>query len=220
MLEIIIAGGWVMGPILLCSVIATAIALERLWALRKRRIAPDDLVPQVWEWFKAGELDPQRIQALRAASPLGRLIATALVNLKYEREVMEKRVEEVGRHVVHELERFLNTLGTIAAVSPLLGLLGTVFGIIRVFTAISSQGVGNSAAMAGGIAEALITTAAGLLVAIPSLLFYRYFRGRVEQLVVTMEEEALRLIEAIWAHNHKVKEPPANHWERKSSGFA
>jgi len=222
-LEIIIAGGWVMGPILLCSVLAMAIVFERSWALRKRRIAPDHLVGQVWEWLKAGELDPERIQSIRADSPLGKILATALINLKYEREVMERRVEDVGRHVVHDLERFLNTLGTIASISPFLGLLGTVLGMIKIFTAMSSHGLGNHVYLAGGIAEALITTAAGLVVAIPSLFFYRYFRGRVNRLVVTMEEEALGLIETIWAHKEPGaihREPIAIHQGRKSGGFA
>ncbi len=223
MLEIIIAGGWVMGPILLCSVLAMAIVLERSWALSKRRIAPDHLVGQVWEWFKAGELDQDRMQSIQAGSPLGKILATALINLKYEREVMERRVEEVGRHVAHDLERFLNTLGTIASVSPFLGLLGTVLGMIKIFTAMSSHGLGNHVYLAGGIAEALITTAAGLMVAIPSLFFYRYLRGRVDRLVVTMEQEALRLIETVWAHKEPAarhREPTAIHQGRKSGGFA
>ena len=197
MLEIVKAGGWVMLPILLCSVIATAIIAERIWTLRQRRIAPDNLVVQIWNLARAGQLTEERVRALRKASPLGRILAAGLVNMHLSRDLMKESIEDVGRHVVHDLERYLNTLGTIAAITPLLGLLGTVLGMIKVFTVITTQGVGNPGVLAGGIAEALITTAAGLIVAIPSLLFYRFFRGRVDELVVTMEQEAIKLVEAL-----------------------
>ena len=192
MLEFVKAGGWMMLPILLCSVIATAIVVERFWSLQRRRITPDNLVAQVWQWSRAGVLDDRRVQGLRAGSPLGRVLAAGLVNRFHDRAVMKEGIEEVGRHVAHELGRYLNTLGTVAAITPLLGLLGTVFGMITVFTVITVQGIGGDAAvLAGGISEALITTAAGLSVAIPTLMFYRYFSGRVEAYVVTMEQEAL-----------------------------
>lgn len=197
MLELIKAGGWIMWPILLCSVIAFAIIVERFWSLQRKRTAPRNLVNQVWQWARDGQLDSRRVQELRRNSPLGRILAAGLVNRRYEREVMKESIEEVGRHVAHELERFLNTLGTIASISPLLGLLGTVLGMIKVFTVITTEGVGDASILASGIAEALVTTAAGLMVAIPSLLFYRYFRGRVDELVVTMEQEALKLVEAM-----------------------
>lgn len=197
MLELIKAGGWVMLPILLCSIVALAIIVERFWSLQRKRTAPRNLVNQIWQWARDGQLDAKRIQELRRNSPLGRILAAGLVNRRHEREVMKESVEEVGRHVAHELERFLNTLGTIASISPLLGLLGTVLGMIKVFTVITTQGVGDASILASGIAEALITTAAGLMVAIPTLLFYRYFRGRVDELVVTMEQEALKLVEAM-----------------------
>jgi len=195
--EFVKAGGWLMIPILLCSVIAMAIIVERFWSLQRRRITPENLVAQVWQWAKAGVLDARHVQALRASSPLGRILAAGLVNLHHEREVMKEGIEEVGRHVVHELERYLNALGTIAAISPLLGLLGTVIGMIKVFGAITTQGVGDATVLAGGIAEALITTAAGLSVAIPTLMFYRYFRGKVNDLVVAMEQEALKMVEVL-----------------------
>lgn len=184
-------------PILLCSIIAFAIIVERFWSLQRKRTAPRNLVNQIWQWARDGHLDTRRIQELRRNSPLGRILAAGLVNRRHDREVMKESVEEVGRHVAHELERFLNTLGTIASISPLLGLLGTVLGMIKVFTVITTQGVGDASILASGIAEALITTAAGLMVAIPTLLFYRYFRGRVDELVVTMEQEALKLVEAM-----------------------
>ncbi len=197
MLDLVIAGGWVMAAILACSVIALAIVGERLWALARRRVLPPHLVAQAWRWATSGQLDQAHLRSLRESSPLGRVLAAALVNRHHPREIMKEAVEDTGRHVAHELERYLNTLGTIAGISPLLGLLGTVLGMIKVFTTITTQGVGNPGALAGGISEALITTAAGLVVAIPSLMFYRYLRGRVDELVVRMEEEALKLVEAL-----------------------
>jgi len=191
------AGGWMMLPILLCSVVATALIVERFWTLQTRRITPDNLVAQVWQWANAGVLDDKRIQALRDGSPLGRVLAAGLVNRAHDRIVMKDSIEEVGRHVIYELSRYLNTLGTIASIAPLLGLLGTVIGMIKVFAAITAQGVGDASVLAGGISEALITTAAGLSVAIPTLMFYRYFLGRVEGFVVSMEQEALKLVEVL-----------------------
>jgi biopolymer transport protein ExbB len=195
--EMVQAGGWLMLPILLCSVIAVAIIGERFWSLQVNRIAPANLVAQVWQWYKSGELDDEHIKTLASKSALGRILATGLVNRNNPREIMKESIEDVGRQVVHELERFLNSLGTIAAVTPLLGLLGTVIGMIKVFAAITIHGVGNPTVLAGGISEALITTAAGLSVAIPSLIFYRYFRGKVDGLVLKMEEEALKLIDVM-----------------------
>ncbi len=197
MLELVQSGGWLMLPIIFCSILALAICGERLWALQNKRICPSDLVQNVWKWIRNGQLDKQHIIMLRDSSPLGRILATGLVNRHHDRAVMKESIEEVGRHVVVDLERYLNTLGTIAAVTPLLGLLGTVIGMIKVFTAITVAGVGNPGVLAGGISEALITTAAGLSVAIPSLMFYRYFRGKVENLVISMEQEALKLVEVL-----------------------
>lgn len=209
MLELFKAGGVLMWPILLCSIIAVAIIAERFWSLRKSRITPVDLVRKVWQWEKDGTLDQARIKFLRNSSPLGRILAAGLVNRKHHRDVMKESIEEVGRHVAHELDRFLNTLGTIAAISPLLGLLGTVIGMIKVFAVITSHGVGDPSILADGISTALITTAAGLSVAIPALMFYRYFRGKVNDLVVTMEQEAMKMIEVM----HGLREqdiPPEN----------
>lgn len=191
------AGGWLMIPILLSSVIAVAIIVERLWSLQTKKIAPASLVAQVWQWHKADSLDESRIDALSSNSPLGRVLAAGLSNRNYSRDVMKETIEDTGRQVVHELERFLNSLGTIAAITPLLGLLGTVVGMIKVFTAIMSHGVGNPAILAGGISEALITTAAGLFVAIPTLIMYRYLRGKVDALVLKMEEEALKIVDVM-----------------------
>lgn len=197
MFEIIKAGGWLMAPLILCSIIVVAIVAERFWTLQTRRVAPEHLAAQVWNWFKAGELDDEHLQLLRAGSPLGRILAAGLVNRDNEREVMNEAIEDTGRHVVHELDRYLITLGTIATISPLLGLLGTVVGIMRVFAAISSNGLGNPAVLAGGISEALITTVAGLAVAIPAYIAHRYLRGKVDDLVVRMERETIRLMNAV-----------------------
>lgn len=197
MLELIKAGGLLMWPIMICSVISLAIIIERFWSLQEKRIAPKRLVAQVWQWVKVGHLNSKRIQNLRTSSPLGRVLAAGLVNRSREREVMKESIEEVGRHVAYTLERFLNTLGTIASISPLLGLLGTVIGMIKVFAVITTHGVGDASILAEGISEALLTTAAGLSVAIPTLMFHRYFRGKVDELVMTMEQEALKMVEVI-----------------------
>jgi len=196
-LELIKAGGLLMWPILICSVISLAIIIERFWSLQQQRIAPRHLVAQVWQWAKVGHLDNNRIQNLRTSSPLGRVLAAGLVNRSHKREVMKESIEEVGRHVAHSLERFLNTLGTIASITPLLGLLGTVIGMIKVFAVITTHGVGDASILAEGISEALLTTAAGLSVAIPTLMFHRYFRGKVDELVMTMEQEALKMVEVM-----------------------
>lgn len=197
MFEIVVAGGIVMVPIILGSILAVAITLERLWTLREQRVVPTELTDKVWQWVENRALSDKQVMALQQHSPLGSVLAAGLANRHRERSVMIQAIEDAGRHVVHDLERFLNTLGTIAAVSPLLGLLGTVTGMIRTFKAITVAGVGNPAAMAGGIAEALITTAAGLLVAIPALVAYRYLRGRVDALVIQMEKESIKLVQAI-----------------------
>jgi len=191
-------------PIIICSVAAMAIIVERSWSLRRQRISPRHLVEQIWQWAKSGNLDVSRISSLRAGSPLGQVLAAGLMNLQHSREVMKESIEEAGRHVVLELERYLNTLGTIAAVTPLLGLYGTVLGMIKIFSTISDSGVGNPAVLAGGISQALITTVAGLTVAIPSLMAHRYFQRRVDELVSTMEQEALKMVEIL--HGEREKE--------------
>jgi biopolymer transport protein ExbB len=197
MFEIVQSGGWLMVPIVLCSVIAAAIILERLWTLQPRRVVPSELTDKVWIWVAKRQVQDKHIAALQANSPLGRILAAGLSNRHRSREVIKEAIEDTGRHVVHELERFLGALGTIAGISPLLGLLGTVVGMIKTFNAITTAGVGNPTALAGGIAEALITTAAGLSVAIPAMIGYRYLRARVDSLVVQMEKEAIRLVQAM-----------------------
>ncbi|MEZ5601557.1 MAG: MotA/TolQ/ExbB proton channel family protein [Candidatus Competibacteraceae bacterium] len=195
--ELIKAGGWLIVPILVCSLVATIIIFERLLALRRARVLPGRLMTILQHWMELGAIDQREMQTLPLASPLGRIVAAGLANRGRPREVLRERIEDTGRHVVHELERFLNTLGTIAAISPLLGLLGTVAGMIKIFQVVSVQGNSNFSLLSVGIAEALVTTAAGLTVAIPSLLFYRYFQGRVDELVVRMEQETLQLIDLL-----------------------
>ncbi|MCF6219332.1 MAG: MotA/TolQ/ExbB proton channel family protein [Gammaproteobacteria bacterium] len=197
MLEIIKSGGWLMWPIMLCSVLAMALIGERLWALRKSRIIPEHLVAQIWGWKKSKQLNAEKLATLRKSSALGAVLSSGLVNMNHSREVMKESIEETGRHVAHSLERYLTTLGTIASITPLLGLLGTVVGMIKVFNAILHEGVGDPGVLAGGISEALITTAAGLSVAIPTLIFYRYFRAKVDALVIEMEQESIKLVEII-----------------------
>jgi len=199
MLEIVQAGGWLMLPIIACSIIAGAIILERLWTLQRDRVLPRSITAQVQKLIEDDRLDPKHLQRLYRSSPLGQIIATGLANRHRGRDIVKEGIEDCGRHVVHELERYLGTLGTIASISPLLGLLGTVIGMIKVFAAIMANGVGNPGALAGGISEALITTAAGLSVAIPALIGYRYLRGRVDALVVQMEKEAMKFLETALA---------------------
>jgi biopolymer transport protein ExbB len=197
MWEIVRAGGLFMWPIILCSVLAAAIILERLWTLQEKRVLPRDLMDRVWKLVEANQVNDKVVTALEQNSPLGKVLASGLNNRHRGREVMMERLEDTGRHVVHELERFLNTLGTIASISPLLGLLGTVTGIIKAFNAIQAGGMGDPRMLSGGIAEALVTTAAGLCVAIPALIGYRYLRGRVDAFVIEMEKDAIKLADAV-----------------------
>ncbi len=197
MFEIIKSGGWLMLPIILCSIGAMGIIVERFWSLQKKKILPPELLPQVLRLYREKKLEDVTLRRLKTSSPLGSILAAGLANSHHGREVMKQCIEETGRKVVHELERFLNTLGTIALITPLLGLLGTVFGMIQVFSALMQHGAGDPGFLAGGISVALITTAAGLTVAIPSLIFHRYFERLVDEYVVNMEEEALRLVDIL-----------------------
>lgn len=198
-LEIIKLGGWMMVPIIACSILALAIIGERLWSLRTSRIMPADLIGHIWKLYRDHRLDATELRKLKNESPLGAIVAAALISRGQGREIMKESVEHAGRQIVHELERYLNTLGTIASVSPYLGLLGSVLGMMKVFATFSAGGndLANPAQLAGGISEILIATAAGLAVAIPSLIFHRYFQGRVAELTVRMEQEAVQLIDLL-----------------------
>jgi biopolymer transport protein ExbB len=213
MWEIVRAGGLFMWPIILCSVIAAAIILERLWTLQDKRVLPRDLTEKVWKLVEANQVNDKVVTALEQNSPLGRVLAAGLASRHRPREVIVQRLEDTGRHVVHELERFINTLGTIASISPLLGLLGTVTGIIKAFNAIQAGGMGDPRMLSGGISEALITTAAGLVVAIPALIGYRYLRGRVERFVVEMEKDAIKLVDAVEAAGPRHADAPVPRFE-------
>jgi biopolymer transport protein ExbB len=195
--EILKAGGWGMLPILVCSAVGLAIVLERFWTLRRSAVLPPGLGEQVRGWAHSQQLNPTHIQALRENSPLGEVLAAALDVRNRPRAEIKERIEDTGRHVVHGLERYLNTLGTIALIGPLLGLLGTVFGLIRMFLAVMVSGVGDPMKMAGGIGEALVCTASGLVVAIPAYVLHRYFRSRVRGYVVQMEKQATALLDEL-----------------------
>lgn len=197
MWELVKAGGWMMLPIILCSIATLAIIAERLWTLRVSRIAPPHLLGQVWRWIKDKQLNKDKLKELRQSSPLGQILAAGLTNSKHGREIMKECIEEAASRVIHELERYLNALGTIAAMAPLLGLLGTVFGMIEIFSGFMDNGQANAGQLAGGIGKALVTTAAGLIVAIPAVFFHRYLLRRVDEIVITMEQEAIKLVEVV-----------------------
>ena len=197
MVEIIKSGGWLMLPIILCSIVAIAIIIERFWTLSAARISPKYTLGQVWTWIKNNELNAAHLRELRLASPLGQILAAGLVNSKYGRAAMTVSIEQAASQVIHDMERYLNTLGIIAAITPLLGLLGTVIGMIEVFTEIMIQGTGNANALAGGISQALITTAAGISVAIPSIIAFRYLRSHINEMIVRMEKQAIHLLDVL-----------------------
>ena len=205
-LELITAGGWLMVPILFSSVVVLAICAERLFTLNAEKISPPHLLASVWQQLQTGGLDASKLRTLKQSSPLGRILAAGLSNANQGRDVMKESIQEAASHVVHDLERYLNSLGTIAAVTPLLGLLGTVMGMIKVFAEIMAQGTGNASVLAGGISEALITTAAGLSVAIPALVMHRYFVGRIDGIVVGLEQETIKLVDAL--HGEAVGDNP------------
>jgi biopolymer transport protein ExbB len=195
--DIIVSGGWLMLPIIICSIITIAITIERFWTLNPAKIAPRNQLGQVWNWIQTNQMDSEKLKELRRSSPLGRILAAGLSNSRHGRDIMKDSIEEAASQVIHEMERFLTILGTIATISPLLGLLGTVFGMITVFNEIMLQGTGNAGVLAGGISQALITTAAGLCVAIPAMISHRFFLRRMDTLVVTMEQESVKLVDAL-----------------------
>ncbi|MEG3191626.1 MotA/TolQ/ExbB proton channel family protein [Lysobacter sp. D1-1-M9] len=197
MLELVKAGGWPMIPLLLLTIVALAIILERAWTLRRRSVLPPELGEEVRAWASRGRLDPTHIESLRNTSPLGSLLAAALDVRHRPRELVRERIEDVGRHLVHRMERYLNSLGTIAASGPLLGLFGTVVGMIQMFLTIGDQGLGDANQLAGGIGKALVCTATGMIVAIPALMAHRWFRGRIAEYIVAMEHEAMLLLDTL-----------------------
>lgn len=209
MLELVKAGGWPMIPLLLLGVLALAIVVERFWSLRRKEILPPGLGEEVRAWAGRGQLEPAHIESLRRNSPLGELLAAALDVRNKPRDQIRERIEDTGRHVVHRMEKFLNALGSIASAGPLLGLLGTVVGMIQMFLGIQDSGVGDVNALAGGIGKALVCAAAGMIVAIPALLFHRYFRGKVTGYVMEMEKEATALVDELEARHPRTAVRPA-----------
>ncbi|MGB3919143.1 MotA/TolQ/ExbB proton channel family protein [Thiothrix litoralis] len=195
MFELITSGGVMMFPLILSSVIALAIIIERFLSLRVNRVVPASDIERARKLAGINKLSDVQVDELRNGSLLGRVLATGLESRELPRHIMKENVEEAGRHVVQELERYLPALGTIITIAPMMGLLGTVLGMIGVFSAINTAGVGNPQQMAGGISEALVTTVVGLLIAITTLVFERYFKAKVDGFVAVMEREALRLIE-------------------------
>jgi len=195
MFELFKAGGPLMWVILVCSLVAVTIIFERLLTLRKKHIVPVNLRSQILELVRSGKISAEKIKVIRNHSPMGVVFAAGLSKINHGREAMREAIEESGKQVVHGMGRYLNTLGTIASITPLIGLLGTVIGMIKVFTAITVSGVGDPTVLSGGISEALITTASGLSVGIPCLMFYRFFRSRITQLTVMMEENASALLD-------------------------
>ncbi len=197
-LQTLISGGWMMIPLLLCSVVALAVILDRLWFLQAASVAPAHLRAQVLARCEKKAFSEKELRSLEQSSPLGTLFAVGIVHIQAERQDILKHIEEAGRYVVHRLEKHLSLLGIIASISPFLGLLGTVLGIIRIFATLHIGGVGsNGALLAGGISEALVCTAAGLVVAIPSLGFYYYFQRRVDDLSLSMEQETAYFVDSL-----------------------
>jgi biopolymer transport protein ExbB len=194
--SIIQAAGWPIYPLLLASIIAVALIIERATALRRSKIVPAGLLASVAGDYRQGGVNEQMLQRLERHSPLGRVFAAALRNLKSSREVMREAVEEAGRGVAHEMSRFLTSLGTIASISPLMGLFGTVVGMIEIFGSPTASG-NNPQALAHGISVALYNTGFGLIIAIPSMIFYRHFRAMVDSLAIEMEQQAIKLVELV-----------------------
>jgi biopolymer transport protein ExbB len=192
--SIIQAAGWPIWPLIFASVVALALILERLWSLRQSVVAPAGMVDKVLSDMKQAGVAPELLARTAQKGPLGRVLAAGLANVKSPRPVMKEAIEEVGHLVAHDLERFLTTLGTIAAMSPLLGLFGTVVGMIEIFGSQTAAG-SNPIQLAHGISVALYNTAFGLIVAIPSMIFYRHFRAKVDSLILEMEQQAIKLVE-------------------------
>lgn len=188
---------WIMWVIIICSLVAMTIIGERFWSLQKKYISPPNLVVQVQQWLERKELDDARINLLGQTSPLGKILAAGLTNRFHPRYIVKEAIEDTGRHVIPELERWLGGLGTIAMITPFLGLLGTVMGMIQMFYGLSDLGAADPIVVAGGISSALITTAAGITVAIPCVMAHRFFRARVDNLIIDMEQEAIKLVDML-----------------------
>jgi len=207
------AGGWLMIPLVLSSLVALAVIGALFINLKKKKVLPEGLAEKAQKLARSGKMTPQHIQQVRDGSLLGSVLAAGLDNVGSPRHLMKESIEEAGRHAIHKMDKYMTTLGTIAAIAPLLGLLGTVVGMIVVFNEMLKQGgVGNPADLAGGISQALVTTAFGISIAVPALIFHRYFRGKINDYAVDMEKEAVKLLEIV--------NVPAAHSKRSSDAAA
>lgn len=197
MYDFVVKGGVLMIPIALCSIIALAIFLERLWSLRRSKVIPRDFLIEIEDLIRREKIPEAVTRCRKDNSSMANIIVAGIRNFGKRREIVKESIEEIGRREAATLERYINVVGTIAAISPLLGLLGTVVGMIKAFNVISIQGVGNPSSLAGGISEALITTAAGLVVAIPTFVLYRYLANKADALIVEMEEHSIRMVDLL-----------------------
>lgn len=197
MYDFVVKGGVLMIPIALCSIIALAIFLERLWSLRRSRVIPRDFLIEIEDLIRREKIPEAITRCRKDNSSMANIIVAGIRNFGKRREIVKESIEEIGRREAATLERYINVVGTISAIAPLLGLLGTVFGMIKAFNVISIQGVGNPSSLAGGISEALITTAAGLVVAIPTFVLYRYLANKADDLIVEMEEHSIRMVDLL-----------------------
>ncbi len=197
-------------PLIISSIVAVVVILSLFLTLRKNKVLPDGLTNTAQKLAVSGKVQSSHIQKIKDESLLGRVLAAGLENIGQPRHVLKENIEEAGRHVAHSMDKYMTTLGTIAAIAPLLGLLGTVVGMIEVFSVITAQGVGNPTELAGGISKALLTTAFGIGIAVPALIFHRYFRGKINDYAVEMEKSAIRLVTAISAPHRRaadIKQP-------------
>ncbi len=195
--EIIGAMGIMSFPLIICSFIAIAAIVSLFLTLKKDKVIPDGITETAQKLAKSGKVTRAHVEKIREGSMLGRVLATGLESLNQPRHVMKENIEESGRHVAHQMDRFMIALGTIATIAPLLGLLGTVVGMIEVFSVITAQGVGSPTELAGGIKTALYTTAVGIVIAVISLIFHRYFRGKINDYAIEMEKAAIKLLSAV-----------------------
>jgi biopolymer transport protein ExbB len=198
------AGGWLMIPLVLSSLVAIAVVLALFMTLKKSKVTPEGLTDKAQKLARSGKMTKSHIQQIREGSLLGSVLAAGLENINQPRHVIRESIEESGRHAIHKMDKYMTTLGTIAAIAPLLGLLGTVVGMIVVFNEMLKQGgVGNPADLAGGISQALVTTAFGISIAVPALIFHRYFRGKINDYAIEMEKQAIRLLDIVNAPSRR-----------------
>ncbi len=203
-------------PLVLSSLVAIAVILALFMTLKKDKVIPDGLADKAQKLAKSGKMTQGHIDQIEHGSLLGGVLATGLQSLGQPRHVMKENIEEAGRHAIHKMDKYMTTLGTIAAIAPLLGLLGTVVGMIVVFNEMLQQGgVGNPADLAGGISQALVTTAFGITIAVPALIFHRYFRGKINDYAIEMEQQAIRLLEVVNVQNRRATDMTQKPIQRK-----